>query len=154
MTARPLTPKQESFVRAYLTNGRSGAAAYRAAYKAKGMARASVEKEVKKLLAHPLIAPRIREVAAAVEKQTELTVEYVRLEILAGLDRFKYHGPAFAKLVELAGKHLGMFPNQHQVSGPGGKPIQTEDVTLTPEERMARLRAIHERVAAGRTSGS
>lgn len=42
-------------------------------------------------------------------------------------------------LVDL-GKHIGMWPSRVEHSGPGGGPIQTEDLSgLKPEERSARI---------------
>lgn len=39
--------------------------------------------------------------------------------------------------LELLGKHLGLFPNRHEVAGPGGGPIET--VGMTPIEVKQRL---------------
>lgn len=81
MARKPLTPKQERFVAEYLANGRNAAAAYRAAYDAARMSDQSVEKEAKKLLRHPLVAPRIAEVCAKAEAATEVTAARVLQEL-------------------------------------------------------------------------
>ena len=44
-----------------------------------------------------------------------------------------------AALVDI-GRHLGMFPNRTELSGPGGGPIETAQ--LSPEERQARVKAV------------
>jgi phage terminase small subunit len=38
------------------------------------------------------------------------------------------------KALESLAKHLGMFPNKHEHSGPGGGPIRTINETMTPQE--------------------
>lgn len=76
-----LTPKQEAFVREYLTNGRDASAAYRAAYDASNSTDKTVWEAASKLLKHYKVAPRIAEVVAAIEKETEITVEKVRREL-------------------------------------------------------------------------
>jgi phage terminase small subunit len=80
MADRPLTPKQEAFVREYLSNGRNGAAAYRVAYNEDAPPQRAAE-EACKLLGHPKIAPRIGAVAERVEQRTEVTVARVRQEL-------------------------------------------------------------------------
>jgi phage terminase small subunit len=67
---------------------------------------------------------------------------------------FKLHDKLGA--LEKLGKHLGMFRDKVEHSGPGGGPIQTEsrpDLTgMSPDERDA-LRAILERRAEGPNRG-
>lgn len=45
------------------------------------------------------------------------------------------------RALELIGKHLGMFVDRHELSGPGGGPVKTESVNMSDEEL--------ERIAAG-----
>jgi phage terminase small subunit len=80
MAGRPLTAKQEHFVREYLSNGRNGAAAYRAAYStAATPQRCAVE--ASELLRNPKIADRVGLAVQKAERGTEVTVARVRDEL-------------------------------------------------------------------------
>lgn len=47
------------------------------------------------------------------------------------------------KALELLGKHLKLFAERFEHSGPDGKPIETKEVSdLTPEERQARIKEL------------
>ena len=78
---RPLTEKQESFVREYLANGRNASAAYRAAYAVGRMSAAAVGVNAHRLLRDRRIAARVAEVVAVATEQTEITVARVLAEI-------------------------------------------------------------------------
>lgn len=69
-----MTPKQAAFVKAYLSNGHNGNAAYRAAYNSKASPK-NITVEVQRLLRNPRIAPVIiaadTRAAAAVEKKVK-----------------------------------------------------------------------------------
>jgi len=56
---RPLTPKQERFVREML-EGKNPSDAYRAAYNTENMSTGTLHTEASKLVAHPAIAKRLR----------------------------------------------------------------------------------------------
>jgi phage terminase small subunit len=58
MSKDKLTPKQEAFVAAFLET-RDAVLAYKSAYDASGMSTASIGKEAKRLLDHPLVHPQI-----------------------------------------------------------------------------------------------
>jgi phage terminase small subunit len=90
MAERPLTAKQEAFVRAYLSNGRNASAAYREAYKADGMSEASVNVEAWKLLQHPKIAPRLEEVIDRAAEKTNASAE----RVLSELTKMAFYDPA------------------------------------------------------------
>lgn len=79
--ARKLTHKQEMFVREYLRNGRVAIDAYKKAYSVGGnYSIDSARKEAMRLLKHPLIAPRIDQVVAVIERETEMTVAAIKEE--------------------------------------------------------------------------
>jgi phage terminase small subunit len=182
MAERKLTAKQEAFVAAYLSNGRNGAAAYRAAYNSKASA-ARVAEEAKKLLKHPLIAPRVAEVVEKAAERTEITAArvleelgklgfanmldyvtvqgdgsaYVDLSALTReqaaaiqeitVDEYMEGRGEFARPVkrtkvkladkrgalELLGRHLKMFIERHEHSGPNGAPIPVDTTVRAAE---------------------
>ena len=118
--ARRLTEKQEMFVRKYLSNGRNGNAAYRAAYDVRQMAIYSIEKEAKRLLKHPLIAPRIEQALKRVEERTEITVERIEREYgriaFAHMGSFVTWGPDGLSLISQEALSEGQMAAVAEVS--------------------------------------
>ncbi len=84
---RPLTPKQERFVEEYLTNGRSAAAAYRAAYNAASMKPKQVHEEACKLLANPKVAQRVKVATASAREAADQVVEVKSTDVLLSAKR-------------------------------------------------------------------
>jgi phage terminase small subunit len=68
-----LTPKQEAFVLAYYQTG-NACEAYRQAYDAANMSLASVDKEARRLLKDPRIAPRLQGLAVRSEGEAQLSL--------------------------------------------------------------------------------
>lgn len=48
---------------------------------------------------------------------------------------YQYQGNVANRALELLGKHLGMFIDVHELSGPDKGPIQTQEVS--PRDRLA-----------------
>ena len=69
-----LTKKQEGFAVA-VAKGMNASDAYRAAFDAKGMSAASVNREAKRLLDHPKIAPRLAELRAPALEAAQVDVD-------------------------------------------------------------------------------
>lgn len=69
-----LTVKQEKFVLKYFECG-NGAEAYRYAYSTKSKSDKTIGKEVKLLLNNPLITPRLEELRAKAEEDSQWTVK-------------------------------------------------------------------------------
>jgi hypothetical protein len=141
---RPLTERQERFCREYLAGGRNAAGAYRTSYSAGRMSDKAVRVAACRLLKDVRIRARVDAVVEAAEQKTQITVE----STLRRLDaEASYHGEGASHSARVSalvaiGKHLGMFPARRlELTGPDGKPIQTEDKTptLTPEEVTQRL---------------
>jgi phage terminase small subunit len=61
---KDLTPKQEAFAQAYVETG-SPAESYRAAYDASAMQLMTIRVKASELLAHPMVAARVKELRAA-----------------------------------------------------------------------------------------
>lgn len=80
MAARPLTPKQEKFAQLYVELG-DGAKAYRLAYACKGMSDRAVQVEASKLLRHPAITLRVKELGEKAARPHEINSERVMGEL-------------------------------------------------------------------------
>jgi phage terminase small subunit len=127
-----LTPRQTAFVREYLVDLNAAAAARRAGYS---------EKTARKIGQENLTKP---DIAAAIEaaqreraERVQVTAEEV-LQRLAEIARGEVRTevatkvgivdlpPSFSdrnRALELLGKHLGMFVDRHELSGPGGSAL-------------------------------
>ncbi len=155
---RPLTPKQEAFCRAYLENGRNATAAYRIAYHAGRMSDGAARVAACRLLKDRRITARCAAVVVAVEKETEISVAWTlqRLREEADRDGEDASHAARVSALKAIGHHLGMFPRETRLTGPGGGPIGVSNETpiLTHEERAHRLRHIFEQAAAARAVSS
>lgn len=82
------------------------------------------------MLNHPLVKAEIkRRVEARVEK-SELTVEFLTQKLLEIIQTEQGENPQAAlRAIELAGKHLGMYKERQEISGPDGEAIQMEQRT-------------------------
>lgn len=69
-----LTPKQESFVMAYVETG-NASAAYRQAYAAKNMKPETVAKEANRLLENPKVTPMLTELRSSHQERHNVTVD-------------------------------------------------------------------------------
>lgn len=156
---KSLTPKQEAFVREYLIDLNATQAAIRAGY-SEDTAGAIGHENLKK----PEIATRIERLMDARSKRVQLDADRVLQEIAAigfakldaagmiqemeklvaeGLDpralaRLSY--PDKLKALELLGKHLKLFTDKHEHSGPDGGPIQVKN--LSGDQIDARIAAL------------
>ena len=139
-----LTRKQEAFVVAYLETG-NAAEAYRRAYDVDENSRDSwVYVEACQLLDNPKIARRLSEVQ---EQAVQLAI-YTRqsameeLEAARTLAMGEAQAAAAVSAINAKIKLFGMDrPKRLEISGPGGKPIETEEVSALDRinSRLARL---------------
>jgi Phage terminase, small subunit len=160
-----MTPKQEAFVREYLIDLNATAAYKRAGYQAKGNA---AEVEAHRLLRNPKVAEFIQAAMNERAKRTEITADYVLFGIKEvaerclerepvmvgrGEDRsqliddqgryvFQFDAAGANKAFELLGKHLKLFTDKTEISGPGGGPVKIDMSNLTPEQ-LAALEALN-----------
>lgn len=127
-----LTPKQEAFALAYVETG-NATEAYRRAYDVAENARDSwVYVEAAQLLDHPKIAPRIAELNKQAREMAGYTLQTALDEYEEARIEAVKLGQSAAAVSAVSGK-VKLFgldrPRRVEVSGPGGSPIQTEDVT-------------------------
>jgi len=133
-----LTDKQQRFVDEYLIDLNATQAAIRAGYSAKTASAQGFEN-----LRKPDIASAIAEQQRKVSTKLELSAEWVLERLVENVDRamqaaeiknpdgtgtgeYKYEGNVANRALELIGKHIGMFKERVEHSGPNGGPIQTE----------------------------
>lgn len=141
-----LTAKQQRFVDEYLVDLNASAAARRAGYSEK-TAGAIGDENLKK----PEIAEAIQKAMDARSERTEVTADYVLNSIVSTMERCKQAEPVFdrkgdpvmvetpdggearaytfnaagvLKGAELLGRHLKMFTDKLEASGPDGTPLQ------------------------------
>ena len=140
-----LTPKQQRFVEEYLIDLNATQSAIRAGYSEKTAAVIGAENLIK-----PNIAKAIAEAQAKREERTQITQDYVLTNIQKVIERcmqvaqvengvienangdlaqaFMFKEQGALKGLELLGKHLGMFKDKVEHSGPNGGDI---NVTIT-----------------------
>lgn len=117
-----LTAKQQAFCQEYLVDLNATQAARRAGYSPK-----TADVQGYQLLQKTSVADRISELQAERQERTSVTADCVLKELVRSHEaardagRFSDNNEA----LELLGKHLGLFTDKHEVSAPGGKPIDT-----------------------------
>lgn len=124
-----LTPKQQRFVEEYLIDLNATQAAIRAGYSEKTAYSVGHEN-----LKKPEIQKAIEEAKNQVSKRTELTVDMVVQGLLKEAQDYAEGSTQSARVSAWAhlGKHLGMFAEKVQHSGPDGGPVQVATkATLT-----------------------
>jgi len=115
-----LTPKQSLFVQEYLVDLNSTQAAIRAGYSQK-----NADKIGPELLGKTRVAAAIREDQAERSSRTQITQDQVIQGLYKEARREgegSNHGARVSAWVSL-GKHLGMFVDRKEVSGPEGKDL-------------------------------
>jgi phage terminase small subunit len=117
-----LTPKQHRFVDEYLIDLNATQAAIRAGYSER-TAYSIGDENLKK----PEIASVIQAAMDERSQRTEITADYVLTSIVATMEKCKelatFSPAAVLKGAELLGKHLKLFTEKHELSGPNGSPI-------------------------------
>jgi len=136
-----LTPKQEAFCLEYVIDNNATQAAIRAGY-SKDTARQIASQTLSKVNVAERIAVLKAELSAEVLVDAKyvingllevhkrcLQAEPVMVRGEAGMeesDEFKFEHSGANKSLELLGKHLGLFVEKKEISGPGGKPIEVD----------------------------
>jgi hypothetical protein len=152
--SKPLTPKREAFVLAYIKTG-NASEAYRQAYNTNASAK-TIHEKASRLLAEGNVRARFEVLRGkvterAVEK-TAISKAWVIEKLVENVDRamqaepvrrsdgeevpgaYVYNGSVANKALELIGKELGMFIDRKEVGGPN------EFARMSDEELDAFLR--------------
>lgn len=133
-----LTPKQAAFVIEYLKDLNGTQAAIRAGYSER-----TANEQASRLLANVNIATAVQKAMDERSERTKIDADFV----LEGIKRvtqrceqaepvldregnptgeYKFEASAALKGYELLGKHLKLFTEKSEVSGPNGAPVQGE----------------------------
>lgn len=142
-----LTAKQEKFCQEYMVDLNAAQAAIRAGY-SEDSARFIGHENLTK----PYIAERIAEMKQEATDRTQITADYVLSSLKEVAERCLQATPVYArgedseepeaeewkfehaganKALELLGKHLGLFVEKKEISGPDGNPLQIQEVQRT-----------------------
>lgn len=159
-TAKPkLTAKQQRFKEEYLIDLNATQAAIRAGYSAK-----TAQEQGSRLLSNVMVAEALAQAQQKRSDRTEITQDHVLNVINETVDRcrqvrpvldksgnrvlvetedgeevpaFTFDAPNVLRGAELLGKHLKMFTDKHEHSGPDGGPI--EHAHRTAKEKLDEL---------------
>lgn len=141
---RKLTHLQQRFVEEYLVDLNATKACERAGYK--GKSRHSFECQGTSLLRNLEVSRAIQEAVEARKKRVEITQDDVLRDLIAvkercmqatpvvnmkgnqvkdqdGNDLWTFDAKGANRALELIGKHLGMFVERRELSGPGGRDL-------------------------------
>jgi phage terminase small subunit len=135
-----LTPKMERFVEEYLVDLNASAAVKRAEYKTN-----NAHKMGAQLLQHPLVKAKIEEKMNERRERMELTADYVITKLINIIESTETNNPQAAlRGLELAGKHLGLYKDRQEISGPDGDAIRVEEKKIDEDvadfqSKLARL---------------
>lgn len=141
-----LTAKMQNFVDEYFVDFNGSAAVKRAGYKS-----TNPNKLAGKLLNHPLVMEAVAEKKKERQEKTELSAEYVIQKLIAIAERNEEGNPTAAlRSLELLGKHLGLYKDRQEISGPDGEAIQMEQkVRQNVDEFTSRIASLAARGRKG-----
>lgn len=153
---KPLTEQQEKFCLEFMKDLNRTQAAIRAGY-----AKDSARMQGSRLMTYDNVAARIEELCQERAERTKIDADYVLTTIRDTVERcrqaepvmefdhdsktmietgeYKFEHSGVLKGCELLGKHLKLFTDKHELSGPNGKPIQIQAAELTDEQLEAEL---------------
>lgn len=118
-----LTGQQRLFCEEYLRDMKQGEAAKRAGYSEKTAVKIAYQ-----LMENPAIRITIDALRSERNKHSDITKDYVLQEIVKTVNAAKQDSNHNATLrgLELLAKHLGMFIERTEISGPDGEAIKME----------------------------
>ncbi len=117
-----ITSKMARFCEEYMVDLNGTAAVLRAGYTTNNPTKRAVE-----LMAHPHVKKYLGELKEKRMEKTELTADYVLLKLQQIVEDTETNNPQAAlRGLELLGKHLGLYKDRQEISGPDGASIQME----------------------------
>ena len=121
-----LTPKQEAFAQAYVETG-NACEAYRQAYSTKNMSQRALEVEASRLLQHPEVSLRLKDMQKASAEKHEITVDkltQMTLDAYAlAMKDDNAQTSAAVKAAEFLGKLHGLVIDKKEITGKDGAPL-------------------------------
>jgi phage terminase small subunit len=137
----------EAFVNEYMIDLNASQACKRAGYKT-----SNANKLGTQLLNHPLVIRAIEERKAQRREKAELTAEYVLNKLVALTEANEEVNPTIAvRTLELLGRHLGLYKDRQEISGPDGEAIHVkeEQVKRNVDEFTSKLASLANRAGKG-----
>lgn len=141
-----LTVKQRRFAEEYLVDFNASAACLRAGYDTKWPNRMGGE-----LMSHPGIRAAIDQITQQRASQSVIKPEYVTKKIMRTIELAENDGNHAAVLrgCELLARHLGMFIERTEISGPNGDAIKYERVKEAADAFTSAISGLIERAGTG-----
>jgi len=122
-----LTIKQERFCMVYVETG-NASEAYRQAYNAENMSNEAIGVEACRLLDHPSVSLKIKELKSGHTKRHELTIDDLVAELeearQAALSAMVVQSSASVAATMGKAKLLGLVVDKNETTGKDGQPIQ------------------------------
>jgi phage terminase small subunit len=147
-----LSPKQRLFVEEYIKDFNAAAACIRAGY---DTPRENANRMGYQLLQHPGIRYAIDALLAERSKEIHIDPNFVLKKIIRSLERSEEKGneTAVLRAAELLAKHLGMFVERTEISGPDGEAIKMEKIQQDVDEVTRTIAQLAQRGRAQEDSG-
>ena len=105
-----------------------------------------------KLLRNALVSSHIAELTMARNKRVKIDADYVIHELVALVEKTKegenFNPQAAARCLELLGKHLRMFIEKTEISGPDGEAIKLEKVRSDADAFTSAIASLAKRAGA------
>lgn len=143
-----LTDKQLKFVEEFFVDFNGSASALRAGYETKYPNRIANQ-----LLSHPGIKFVLNHRTAERAKESPIKPDYVIMKVTRTIERAESEGnhAAVLKGCELLARHLGMFIERQEISGPNGSPIRYEQIKEAADAFTSAISSLIERGGEGPT---
>lgn len=117
-----ISPKMALFVDHYMVDFNAKDAVIKAGYKTKYPENMSFE-----LMRHPLVQREIQLRLNEKRERTQLDADYVIMKLIDIVESTEKENPNSAlRGLELLGKHLGLYRDRQEISGPDGGAIEME----------------------------
>ena len=125
LPGKKLKGKMARFVEEYLLDMSPINAFDRAGYVASSRKVASIR--ATDLMRHPAVKSAIEERMTVRRERMELSVEYVVNKLVSIVEEADENPTAALRGLELLGRHLGMYRDKQEISGPDGFAIQVQE---------------------------
>lgn len=146
-----LTARRQRFVDEYLKDLNATQAAIRAGYSENG-----AKQTAARLLTFVDVAAAIKAEQDKRSIRNRISADWVLKRLIKNVQRasvaipvldydgepigeYRYEGNVVNKALELIGKHIGMFTDKMELSGPGGVPLQMSEIVIVHHKPPAAI---------------